>query len=141
MKASCPCAQPRMSSVCRHHLCAGGGTAGADGGHGAQLQPLVSVLARDGVLLLEWGVSRSGQRLHCAAICASSLCPAFVPVTLPARPPACCRLLSDAGAAARASMSRIEQEAAELAGRPFNLASPQQLAEVLYNVLKVRPTV
>ena len=38
-------------------------------------------------------------------------------------------------------MSRIEQEAAELAGRPFNLASPQQLAEVLYNVLKVRPTV
>ena len=34
-------------------------------------------------------------------------------------------------------MSRIEEECAELAGRPFNPASPQQLAEVLYSVLKV----
>lgn len=34
-------------------------------------------------------------------------------------------------------MARIEEEAAAIAGRPFNLSSPQQLADVLYNKLKV----
>lgn len=45
--------------------------------------------------------------------------------------------LLDAGQVARASMARIEEEAASVAGGPFNLASPQQLAEVLYSKLKV----
>lgn len=46
-------------------------------------------------------------------------------------------LLGDAGRGARGHMARLEEEAATVAGRPFNLSSPQQLADVLYNVLKV----
>lgn len=45
--------------------------------------------------------------------------------------------LQAAGAQAKAHMARLEAEAAGVAGRPFNLASPQQLAEVLYTTLKV----
>ena len=46
-------------------------------------------------------------------------------------------LLGQAGQLARSHMARIEDESASVAGRPFNLSSPQQLAEVLYRVLKV----
>ncbi len=46
-------------------------------------------------------------------------------------------LLRQGGQVARDRMAAIEQECEGLAGRPFNLASPSQLAEVLYNVLKV----
>lgn len=50
-------------------------------------------------------------------------------------------LLIEAGAACRSNMARIEEEAAAVAGRPFNLSSPQQLADVLYSQLKLpRPT-
>lgn len=45
--------------------------------------------------------------------------------------------LQAAGAQAKAHMARLEGEAARVAGRAFNLASPQQLAEVLYETLKV----
>lgn len=34
-------------------------------------------------------------------------------------------------------MARLESDAAGIAGKPFNLASPSQLADVLYTVLKV----
>lgn len=73
------------------------------------------------------------------------------------RPPAFpCRPVSPAGAGVRAvpvptgkrpfrpalqacssSMARIEEEAAAVARRPFNLSSPQQLADVLYGDLRV----
>jgi DNA polymerase I-like protein with 3'-5' exonuclease and polymerase domains len=46
-------------------------------------------------------------------------------------------LLRAAGEAAREAMARLERESAALAGRSFNLASPSQLADVLYNVLQV----
>lgn len=44
--------------------------------------------------------------------------------------------LAEAGRLARAHMARLESEAAGIAGKQFNLASPSQLAEVLYTVLK-----
>ena len=46
--------------------------------------------------------------------------------------------LAEAGRLARAHMARLESEAAGIAGKPFNLASPSQLADVLYEVLKAR---
>lgn len=46
-------------------------------------------------------------------------------------------LLGETGQLAKQHMGRITAEAAALAGRPFNLASPVQLSEVLYGVLKV----
>ena len=46
-------------------------------------------------------------------------------------------LLLRAGEEAKAQMARLEARAAELAGRPLNLASPSQLANVLYGVLRV----
>ncbi|KAL4854177.1 putative myosin light chain kinase [Chlorella vulgaris] len=48
-------------------------------------------------------------------------------------------LLRQGGQVARDRMAAIEQVCEGLAGRPFNLASPSQLAEVLYNVLKLPP--
>lgn len=49
------------------------------------------------------------------------------------------RVLAEISARMHARLSELEQQAAELAGGPFNVASPMQVGEVLFERLKLDP--